>query len=88
MVAIVLHGGDRGGKRLKPVPDCREESRSGIGKRKRPWSAAEQGAAAILLKQSDLVADRCWRHAEFCRGLLETQMAGGGIKRAELDEGR
>src|SRR5215468_9065386 len=88
LVAVSLHGGDRVGKRLKPVADRREESCSGVGERKRPWSAAEQSAATILLKQPDLVADRGWRHAEFCRGLLETQMAGGSIKGAELDEGR
>src|SRR6202048_1000215 len=43
---------------------------------------------AITLQQSDLMADRCWRHAEFGRGLLETQVPRRGVKGAQLDEGR
>ncbi len=34
------------------------------------------------------MADRCWRHAEFGRGFLETQVPRRGVKGAQLDEGR
>ena len=86
LVVIPLDGGDRNGKRLEPAANGREEPRSGVRQRQRARPAAEQRAPAIAFQQSDLVADRCGRHAQLRRGLLETQMPGGGVKRAELDE--
>ncbi|MGY3355055.1 hypothetical protein ACVWZK_001718 [Bradyrhizobium sp. GM0.4] len=88
MVGIPPDGRDCGGKHLKAAANGGKQPRSGIGERKRSRSAAKQSAATILLKQHDLMADRGWRHAEFCRGLLEAQMAGGSFKSAELDQGR
>ena len=88
LVAIPLDGGNRGGKRLEPAANSGEQPRSGIRQRQGARPAAEQGAPAIAFQQPDLVADRGGRHAQLRRGLLEAQMPGGGVKRAELDEGR
>ena len=88
LVAIPLDGGNRNGKRLEPAANSREEPRSRVRQRQGARPAAEQGAPAIAFQQPDLMADRGGRHAQLRRGLLETQMPGGGVKRAELDEGR
>jgi hypothetical protein len=87
LVAIPLDGGNRNGKRLEPAANGREKPRSGIRQRQGARPAAEQGAPAIAFQQSDLMADRGRRHAQLRCGLLETQMPGGGVKRADLDEG-
>jgi hypothetical protein len=48
----------------------------------------EQGKAEVLLKATDLVADRCWRHRQLGAGVLETQVASRRFEGTQGVEGR
>src|SRR5882762_9373007 len=87
-IPIALHGGESCDKRFEAVADDWKQAGSGLGQRERPRPPTKQSAPAITLQLSYLMADRCWRHAEFGRGLLETRMPRRGIKGAQLDQGR
>lgn len=87
-IAISPYDSDCRRKCLEPVANGRVQSRARISQRQRSWPAAEQGTPAILLEQSDLVADCGGGHAEFGRCQLETEMPGGGVECAQLNERR
>jgi hypothetical protein len=54
----------------------------------RPRQAMEQVKAEVLLKATDLVTDRCWRHRKLGAGVLETQVASRRFKGTQGVEGR
>src|SRR5262245_62599913 len=87
LVAIAFDGSNGDSKSLEPVANGGEEPRTGIRQRQGARPAAEQGTPAIAFQQSDLMADRRGGHAQLGCGLLETHMPGGGVKRAEVEEG-
>jgi hypothetical protein len=88
LVAIAFDGGDSRGECFQAVADDWKEAGSGVSQRERPWPAAEQGSPTIALQQSDLMADRGWRYAEFGCRLVEAQVPCGGVEGSQLYQGR
>jgi len=86
--AVRSYRGEGGTKRLETIANNREKQRSGLGKLEWAGVAAEEAASTITLEQSNLMADRRRRDAQFGRGLLKAHMAPRCFKGAQLDEGR
>lgn len=87
-VVIAPDRAENGSEGFETVAYDRKEPSAGIRQRQWSWPAPEQCPPAILLQQTDLVADGSRRYAEFGRSLLEAEMPCGSLKRPQFDKRR
>lgn len=71
---------DRTGKRVEATPDYRKQPFAGSCECNRTWATTKERLTANILQETDLVADRGRRNAQFIGGLTEAHMPRSGLE--------